>query len=104
MLQRYGKNGRVWVSWLTMNGVFFVGESEAFDLTQKLNRKVGVNNHKTPSVRQRVCAECPFGSIHETGSMIWVSCKFQSGWRSISSQCNLPDEEFLRLAKKEKEK
>ena len=69
-------------------------------MTQKLTEKVGVNDNKTPSVRQRYCADCRYAVIHETGSMIWVSCKFQDGWRSVSSQCNLPDSEFLKLKKR----
>jgi hypothetical protein len=67
--------------------------------SQSFSKKHGVNQSKTPT--KRYCADCKYGRIHETGSMIWVSCKLQdNGWKSISSICNLPDSEFLRLAKR----
>jgi len=64
-------------------------------LTQKTARvtdtkKVGVTDLRNPSVRNRFCKDCPDSEVHATGSTLWVSCRFQSGWRSISSQCNLP--------------
>jgi hypothetical protein len=66
-----------------------------------LHKKGRQNPLKDASVRQRVCIECRFGVTHETGSLIWIECKLQNnGWKSISSMCNLPDKEFLRLAKR----
>ena len=69
-------------------------------IEQKAIGKGRVSGHEKGSVRKRYCADCGYAVIHETGSMIWVSCKFQDGWRSVSSQCNLPDSEFLKLKKR----
>ena len=73
-------------------------------MTQKLTKKGIVTDLKTPCVHQRFCADCKYGRIHETGSLIWVSCKLQSnGWKSVSSQCNLSDLDFLKLERRVKE-
>jgi hypothetical protein len=50
-----------------------------------------VNDLKYPSVRQRLCRECPFVTIHSTGSQLWTSCRFQDGWRSIDAVCNFSE-------------
>jgi len=64
-----------------------------------VTEKARLNHSETPCVSRRYCADCKYGRIHETGSLIWVSCRFQQGWRSVSSQCNLPDSEFLKFEK-----
>ena len=74
-----------------INGVSFAGDREAFDLTQKVMKKGIVTDTKTPSVRNRFCMDCPDSKVHTTGSTLWLSCRFQSGWRDIDSQCNLPE-------------
>ncbi|WNZ29409.1 MAG: hypothetical protein IAX21_00630 [Candidatus Bathyarchaeota archaeon] len=61
-------------------------------VTQNVTKKVGVTGYKTPSVIDVFCRECPDSEIHQTGSLLWVSCKFQSGWRSINSVCNFPNQ------------
>jgi len=55
------------------------------------SKKVGVSDLKNPKVSERYCIDCEYSEEHSTGSQIWLSCKFQQGWRSISSQCNLPE-------------
>ena len=62
-------------------------------------KKVWQTAHKTPSVKTRYCQDCPDSKVHETGSQLWLSCRFQKGWRSINSECNLPNpvlKRFLR--------
>jgi len=44
--------------------------------------------------RSKYCRDCKEATIHETGSQLWVSCRLQSGWRSIDAVCNLPDKEM----------
>jgi len=41
----------------------------------------------------KYCIDCRYATTNETGSLIWISCKFQDGWRSVSSECNLPIQE-----------
>ncbi len=60
----------------------------------KVAQKVGVNSIKHAKVSQiKYCQDCEASQRHSTGSQIWLSCRFQKGWKSISSQCNLPEEE-----------
>ena len=44
---------------------------------------------------KRVCLTCPDSVAHETGSQIWISCKWQVGWRDINSVCNLEESNFF---------
>jgi glutaredoxin len=60
-------------------------------MKQKISKKAGINNHKTPRVHNRYCRDCPFAQIYSTGSQLWTSCKFQDGWRSINAVCNLSE-------------
>jgi hypothetical protein len=46
--------------------------------------------------KAKYCIDCRYATTHQTGSTIWISCKFQSGWRSINSECNLPNKERLK--------
>jgi len=62
-------------------------------MTQKLTKKLGVNDLKDASVSKRYCRDCLEATIHQTGSLLWISCKLQSGWRDINSTCNLPEAE-----------
>ena len=60
----------------------------------KLTKKLGVNHTKHANVSQiKYCQDCEASQRHSTGSQIWLSCRFQQGWRDINSQCNLPEEE-----------
>ena len=38
------------------------------------------------------CRDCRAVTIHQTGSQLWVSCRFLNGWRSINSVCVLPED------------
>jgi glutaredoxin len=60
-------------------------------LTQKYSKKGIVTDLKTSGVSQRLCRDCPYVTIHSTGSQLWTSCKFQKGWRSINAECNLSE-------------
>ena len=40
---------------------------------------------------QKLCRDCEEATIHQTGSTLWLSCRLQSGWRSIDAVCNLPN-------------
>lgn len=65
---------------------------------KKVSKKVGVTGNKTSSVHVTVfCKDCKFVSVHSTGSLLWVSCEFQQGWRSINSVCVLPFEKQKEL-------
>ena len=62
-------------------------------INQKINKKVGLIDHKHPTVlKPRFCQDCPDSKVHEIGSTLWLSCRFQSGLRDFSAQCNLPGE------------
>ena len=52
-------------------------------MAQKLMGKARLN-------RSKDCRDCEEATIHQTGSSLWVSCKFQKGWRDINAECNLP--------------
>ena len=43
--------------------------------------------------KAKYCRDCPDSEIHGTGSTLWISCRFQSGWRDINAVCNLPEKE-----------
>jgi hypothetical protein len=58
---------------------------------QKLHKKGRVTGLKVSRVSKRLCRDCPEAQIHMTGSQLWVSCPHQPGWRSINSECNLPE-------------
>ena len=59
----------------------------------KVAQKVGVNHIKQVKVSQiKYCVDCEASRTHETGSQLWLSCRFQQGWRDINSVCNLPEE------------
>ena len=61
---------------------------------QKHSKKVGgVNALERVGVQRRYCRDCEESTVHETGSQLWLSCRFQKGWRSINSVCNLPNQE-----------
>lgn len=63
-------------------------------MTEKEAKRIGVTFHKRPDLSIPVlCTDCPHSTIHQTGSQLWVSCRFQDGWRSINSICNLPEGE-----------
>jgi len=49
------------------------------------------------TLRKRICQDCPDAIFHETGSMIWLSCKFQSGWRAVDSICNLDGQKLDKI-------
>ena len=58
-------------------------------------QKGRLDGHKTSSVLRPVyCQDCEHSKTHATGSQLWLSCRLQKGWRSISSQCNLPQKEM----------
>jgi len=59
---------------------------------QKVARKGRPTDRKTPSVRRQLCKDCPEATVHSTGSQLWISCRYQKGWRSINSQCNLSEQ------------
>ena len=66
-------------------------------INQKHNKKGSLNIIKDVSIhRPLFCQDCSFVKIHETGSQLWTSCRFVSGWRSINSECCLPLEEQKR--------
>lgn len=63
-------------------------------MTQKVSKKAYLETPKTLGVhRPRYCQDCEHSRQHSTGSQIWLSCKFQEGWRSVNSVCNLPEKE-----------
>ncbi len=67
-------------------------------IDKKVSKKVEVTGNKIPSVHVTTfCKDCKFVSVHSTGSLLWVSCKFQQGWRSINSECCLPVEKQKEL-------
>jgi len=49
-----------------------------------------------PKLRKR-CYDCKHCVTHDTGSMIWLSCKFQSGWRAVDSICNLDGQKLDKI-------
>ena len=72
-------------------------------INQKEVKKARQNAIKYPSVSRPVfCRDCLDSRIHETGSLLWVSCRFVSGWRSINSECCLPLEEQKRRGEQSK--
>ena len=68
---------------------------EGITNTRDFEGKKGSLSHiKYASVSKPIfCVDCEFSTVHSTGSLLWTSCKFQTGWRSISSACNLPEKE-----------
>jgi len=42
--------------------------------------------------KMKECRDCPDRETHETGSLLWVSCRYVVGWRSIDSKCTLKKE------------
>jgi len=70
--------------------------------SQKLHEKHSINDTKKARLdtKKRLgvriplhCQDCEHSKTHMTGSTLWVSCRFQDGWRSINSVCNLPNRE-----------
>jgi hypothetical protein len=65
--------------------------------SQKVSLEGRGQREKDADVRSTVfCRDCPNSKIHQTGSLLWVSCRFVKGWRSINSECCLPIEEQQR--------
>jgi len=56
------------------------------------NRSQDKTNHTkaVTSHSPKYCCDCEEATIHQTGSQLWISCRLQSGWRSINDVCNLP--------------
>lgn len=66
-------------------------QSEVFDV-KKGSVNTRVFEVKKGSLNQiKYCRDCEEAKVHSTGSQLWLSCRFQKGWRSINSQCNLPE-------------
>jgi hypothetical protein len=42
------------------------------------------------------CWSCKHSVTHSTGSQIWLSCKFQDGWRDVNAVCNLEELELFK--------
>jgi len=59
----------------------------------KVNQKGRATGLEVSRFHGRFCRDCPEATIHQTGSTLWISCRFQSGWRDINSTCNLPEAE-----------
>jgi hypothetical protein len=72
--------------------VFLCGIKGVYDLMQKTVRK---DREKDASKGRgnsvKYCCDCEEATVHSTGSQLWVSCPHQPGWRSINSECNLPE-------------
>ncbi len=50
------------------------------------------------------CGDCPDGEIHSTGSLLWVSCRHVSGWRSIHSKCVLENRAIITVRRLQEKK
>ena len=48
-----------------------------------------------PYKLRKICFDCKDSVVHQTGSQIWLSCKFQSGWRDTGAYCNLDGQTVL---------
>ena len=62
-----------------------------------------LDGNKRASVQTRYCQDCEAAQCHSTGSQIWLSCRFQKGWRSINSECNLPNPVLKRFLRGERQ-
>ena len=38
---------------------------------------------------QKMCQDCSDAKFHDTGSLIWISCRHVKGWRTINYKCVL---------------
>jgi len=56
-------------------------------------KKGRLNSLKHSRFFERLCRDCEEATIHQTGSLLWISCRLQSGWRDINSTCNLLSKE-----------
>ena len=70
-------------------------------MMQKNSKKTRQTTHKTSSVQRRFCQDCEASQCHSTGSQIWLSCRFQQGWKSVNSMCNLPEKD-AKIKEKQK--
>jgi hypothetical protein len=69
------------------------------EVRSKANQKGRASSLKDSSVSRRFCRDCPDAEVHSTGSQLWISCRFQQGWRDINAECNL-----LKTPKRKKER
>ena len=75
--------------------VYFVGETEGFELIIKDELQGRAIHFKYARVsRVKYCQDCEASQCHSTGSQIWLSCRFQQGWKSVNSTCNLPEQKL----------
>ena len=76
-----------------------INVKESKNVTVNEAKRSRLDGHKRASVQTRYCQDCEESQRHSTGSQLWLSCRLQKGWRSINSECNLPNpvlKRFLR--------
>ena len=102
MLRKFGLTGLNVVFLASIREVFLFGRMEGFELIIKDELQGRAIHFKYARVsRVKYCQDCEASQCHSTGSQIWLSCRFQQGWKSVNSMCNLPEKD-AKIKEKQK--